>query len=325
MKTCNKLSIKIIRKIVFISIILIGMLTIGVIAAKSNLNTITIICSDDCELSVVTSETNVGKILEENYIILLDDEKVTPSVDSNIDFSRKIVISKVTDEPVIVAEEVSNVSTEEILGNYVTITEKIVTEQEEIPYETVTKDISASGTETTNKVIQEGENGLKETKYKVKYQNDVEIEKTKISEQIIKEPVEKIVQISTKVSSRSGGRNVNAALLSASVENCTPTVVNMNVSAYTAATCGKSSNSSGYGITSSGARATSWYTIAAGSGYPIGTVVYIPYFASQPNGGWFRVEDRGGAISNNRIDIYMDSYSECVNFGRRNLECYVYN
>ena len=325
MKTCSKLSIKIIRKIVFISIILIGMLTIGVIAAKSNLNTITIICSDDCELSVVTSETNVGKILEENYIILLDDEKVTPSVDSNIDFSRKIVISKVTDEPVIVAEEVSNVSTEEILGNYVTITEKIVTEQEEIPYETVTKDISASGTETTNKVIQEGENGLKETKYKVKYQNDVEIEKTKISEQIIKEPVEKIVQISTKVSSRSGGRNVNAALLSASVENCTPTVVNMNVSAYTAATCGKSSNSSGYGITSSGARATSWYTIAAGSGYPIGTVVYIPYFASQPNGGWFRVEDRGGAISNNRIDIYMDSYSECVNFGRRNLECYVYN
>lgn len=325
MKTCNKLSIRVIRKIVFVSIILIGMLTIGVIAAKSNLNTVTIICSDDCELSVVTSETNVGKILEDNYIILLDDEKVTPSADSNIDFSKKIIISKVTEEPIIIAEEVSNVSTEEILGNYVTVTEKIVTEQEEIPYETVTKDISASGTETRNKVLQEGENGLKETKYKVKYQNDVEIEKTKISEEIIKEPVEKIVQISTKVTSRSGTRSVNAGSLSASVENATPTVLSMNVSAYTASTCGKSSGSAGYGITSSGRPASSWYTIAAGSAYPIGTVVYIPYFSNQPNGGWFVVEDRGGAISNNRIDVYMDTYSECVNFGRRNLECYVYN
>ena len=44
-----------------------------------------------------------------------------------------------------------------------------------------------------------------------------------------------------------------------------------------------------------------------------------------PNGGWFVVQDRGGAISNNRIDIYFDSIGECRQFGRRNLECYVYN
>lgn len=321
MKTCNKLSIKIIRKIVFISIILIGMLTIGVIAAKSNLNTVTIVCSDDCELSVVTSETNVGKILEENYIILLDDETVTPSVDSNIDFSKTIVISKVTEEPKIVAEEVSNVSTEEILGNYVTITEKIVTEQQEIPYETVTKDISASGTETTNKVVQAGVNGLKETKYKVKYQNDVEIEKTLISEQVIKEPVDKIIQISTKVSSRSGVRSVSASAVSASVEGITPKVVTMNASAYCSCSkcCGKST-----GKTSSGATAQEWYTLAAGKGYPIGTIIYIPAFANKPNGGWFEVQDRGGAISNSRIDVYMGSHSAALSFGRKNLECYVY-
>lgn len=274
MKTSEKLSIKIVRKIVFISIILIGLLTIGVIATKSNLNSVTIVCSDDCELSVVTSEVNVGKILEENYIILLEDEMVTPSLDSNIDFSKKIIISKVTDEPKIIAEEVSNVSKEEILGNYVTITEKIVTEQEEIPYETVTKDISTSGTETTDKVIQEGENGLKETKYKVKYQNDVEIERTLISEQVIKGPVEKIVQISTKVSSRSSSRIMSGASVSASVDGVEPTVVTMNVSAYTASTCGKSSGDPNYGRTSSGNIASSWYTIAAGSAYPIGTVVY---------------------------------------------------
>ena len=209
----DKLSIKIIRKIVFIGIILIGLLTIGVIAGRTNLNTVTIICADDSELSLVTSETNVGKILEENLIILQPDEVVTPSTDSNIDFSKKIVISKVTDEPVVVAEEVINVSKEQILGNYVTVTEKIISEQEEIPFETVTKDVSTEGTETTDQVIQEGENGLKETKYKVKYQNDTEIERTLISEEIIKEPVEKIIQVSSVIVSRSGSRSSDVAVV----------------------------------------------------------------------------------------------------------------
>lgn len=70
--------------------------------------------------------------------------------------------------------------------------------------------------------------------------------------------------------------------------------------------------------------ASSWYTVAAGSGYKLGTVIYIPYFANKPNGGWFVVQDRGGAISNNRIDVYMGTYNECISFGRRNLECYIY-
>ena len=70
--------------------------------------------------------------------------------------------------------------------------------------------------------------------------------------------------------------------------------------------------------------AQSWYTVAAGKGYPIGTVIYIPYFKDKPNGGWFVVQDRGSAISNSKIDIYMDSYNDCKKFGRRNLECYIY-
>ena len=98
----------------------------------------------------------------------------------------------------------------------------------------------------------------------------------------------------------------------------------MNASAYTASTCGKAAGSSGYGRTASGAMASSWYTVAAGSGYKLGTVIYIPYFANKPNGGCFVVQDRGGAISNNKIDIYMGSYSDCISFGRRNLECYIY-
>jgi 3D (Asp-Asp-Asp) domain-containing protein len=196
----------------------------------------------------------------------------------------------------------------------------MVVEQVEIPYETVTKDVSASGTETQDRVVQEGRNGIKELKYKVKFQNDEEVERNLISETVVREPREKIIQISTKIVSR-GGVSRSAENLAASTNGATPEVRTMNASAYCscAACCGKTN-----GVTSSGAIAQPNHTIAAGPGLPIGTVIYIPALAGQPNGGWFRVEDRGGAISNNRIDIFMGSHAAALQFGRRNLECYVY-
>lgn len=321
MKTEEGLSIKIVRKIVFISIILICLFTIGVMASKSDVNYVTIVFPEGYESTVVTSKNVVSDILSENHIIVLPDENVFPEADSKIDASKTITISKIAEEKKVIAEEIQNVTTEEILGKYVTVTEKIVVEQVEIPYETVTKDVSKSGTETKNSVIQEGINGLKEIKYKVKYQDDVEIEKVIISETIIKEPVEKIIQISTKITARSNRGAVTSDVIEASVAGMTPKTVRLNTSAYCscAMCCGKTN-----GITSSGSRAKEWHTVAAGSGYPIGTVIYIPAFADKPNGGWFVVEDRGGAISNNKIDIYMGSHSSALSFGRRNLECYIY-
>lgn len=312
-------SLKIIRRILAISIILIVILVVGVFASKNDLNYITIKFSDDTQISVVTTKVNVKDILEENNIELLPDEKVLPALDSTINASKTIEISKVTEKPVVVAEEETSVTTEQILSDYVNVTEKIVVEQVEIPFETVTKDVSQSGTETTDKVLQEGENGLKEIKYKVRYEDEVEVSRTIIEETVLKEPVDKIIQISTKIVSRSNSYRVSSAIsLASTVEGVTPTVTTMNVSAYCAASCG------GNNRTARGTIAETWYTIAAGPGLPMGTVVYIPYFASQPNGGWFVVEDRGGAITNSKLDIWMGTMSECTNFGRRNLECYVY-
>ena len=313
----------IIRKIVFITIILICMLIAGAKASKSQVNYVTIVFPENYETTVMTSSVAVSEILSENHIIILPDEIVSPSLDDVIDITKTITISKVTDEKKIIAEEIESVTAEELLGKYVTITDKIIVEQVEIPYETITKDVSKEGTETKDAILQIGKNGLKEIKYKVRYQDNTEIERTVISEKIIKEPVDKIIQISTKISSRSGRREnyQNPEAIAASVSGITPTVTSLNASAYCACMtcCGKTN-----GITSSGNAAKEWYTIAAGSGYPIGTVIYIPALADKPNGGWFVVEDRGGAISNNKIDIYMGSHSQAIIFGRRNLECYIY-
>lgn len=75
---------------------------------------------------------------------------------------------------------------------------KIITEQVKIPFETVKKDVSSGSKQKQDRIIQQGKDGLKEITYKVKYQNDKEIEKIKLSEKVIKEPVDKIIEVRQK-------------------------------------------------------------------------------------------------------------------------------
>lgn len=98
-----------------------------------------------------------------------------------------------------------------------------------------------------------------------------------------------------------------------------------NVTAYTLRKeeCGKSSDHPLYGITASGKHVTEWQTIAAPKSIPFGTKVYIPYFKDMPNKGIFIVEDRGGAIKEGHLDIYMEEYSNAIKFGRRDLEVHI--
>ncbi len=316
-------------KILAISLILMFLTGIGVMASNAKITNVKIILSNDYEMVVLTAKTKVEDILKENHISLAEDEVVTPSLEEEISENKTIRISNKIDEILEKAEVEKVISAEEILSSYGTIVEKLVTEQEVIPFETITKEATGEGTKQ-NKVIQNGKNGLREVTYKIKYQNEEEIERTEISNTIIKEPVNKIVEVRTvQVTSRSSDERVatsNPALtasttLAKKVQGITPTVRTLNTSAYCscAKCCGKTN-----GITASGAKASAWYTVAAGKGYKIGTVIYIPALANKPNGGWFVVQDRGGAISNSKLDIYMGSHSSALQYGRRTLEAYIY-
>ena len=201
----RKLSFNIVRKIVFIAIVLIIILGIGVFASKSEVETVKIVYPDSHETSVITSKTKVKDILSENYIIIAEDESVYPNEESDIDYTKTITIHKSDTQVAVEAEQNTDISTQEIVNQYNTIVEKIIVEQVEIPFETITKSV-ASGSDTTDSVIQQGQNGIKEIKYKVKLQNDVEISREMISETVIKEPVNKIIKVSDKITSRYGSR-----------------------------------------------------------------------------------------------------------------------
>ncbi len=72
------------------------------------------------------------------------------------------------------------------------------------------------------------------------------------------------------------------------------------------------------GITASGVAARANHTIAADTRVlPFGSQVVV-------NGTVYTVEDRGGAIQGNRIDIFFASHQEALNYGKRYVKVYRY-
>lgn len=92
--------------------------------------------------------------------------------------------------------------------------------------------------------------------------------------------------------------------------------IEFNVSAYCPCVkcCGKTD-----GITKSGIKAESNKTIAMDKSFPMGTQVMIEGF----EGIIFEKQDIGGAIKGNRIDIFMNTHQEALEFGRRTLKVWI--
>ena len=75
--------------------------------------------------------------------------------------------------------------------------------------------------------------------------------------------------------------------------------------------CGKSD-----GITASGAKAVEGVTVAADTRFPFGTKIII-------DGHEYTVQDRGGAVKGDKIDIYFNSHTEALKFGVQYKEVFI--
>ena len=312
MKREEKASISI-MKIICVTIILILISGIGVMAVNNTeLKDVKITLQNGYEMTVLTSKTKISEILEENNIVLEENQKTIPDLESEITEGQNIQITDKSYNEVQIAkisEEGVSTTIDQLLENYAPITEKIVVEQVTIPYETITKNSETTG-ETTNKVLQQGKDGLKEITYKVKYQNDIEIEKTVISEVVLQEPVDKIVQVQKKVTTSRSSTLPRTSGTTAVVNGQT-----YKITAYCSCSkcCGKST-----GRTASGTKATAGRTVAAPSKFAFGTKLNI-------GGHIYTVEDRGGAINGNKIDIYVSSHSQALQWGVKYLPVSVVN
>lgn len=269
------------------SIILSGLLSMGIVTVNyAVFNKEVVLVIDGQEIEVNSFQPNVQGVLEENEIDYDSNDIISEDLNASLENGMKIEIKQVE--------------------------KKTVTETEEIDFETVVKEDS-SLLKGKTKVSQEGQKGTKELVYEVIYQDGKLLSKTLVEENIIENAKDKIIKKGTKVNEVTKVNKTSKSSTKNTVKNNAKSESSLGKKMTVSATA-----YSGDGITATGT-VPKWGTIAVDpSVIPYGTKVYIPQFDK-----YFIAEDCGGAIKGNKIDIFMNSESQCNSWGIRTIDIYI--
>lgn len=235
------------------------------------------------------SENNtVAELLELNGITLGADDEVSPKATKVVKTDTDIKVSRVTYET--------------------------VTKTEKVKFKTVKKNDATLPVGKT-KVKRNGVNGRANVTYKVKYVNGEKDSKKAVKKVVTKKPVSKIVLVGTK--GAPTGSQVKAAdgyfIDNTGKKVKYKTSYTGSATAYTSADCGGSTT------TASGMKVAVGRVAVNPRLIPYGTKLYITGY------GYAVAADTGGFVynSNTIVDLYMNTRSECISWGRRTVTMYV--
>jgi len=170
--------------------------------------------------------------------------------------------------------------------------------------------------------VREGQEGIVlKTKEKV-YEDGVLVSEEIVGESVQAESINKVVAVGTKnpvIVLSSSSPNVDQVTKSGVKFDYKQVVNNITLTAYTAASAGKSSSHPQFGLTSTGTKVTEGRTIAVDPKVvPLGWWVYIDGL------GFRRAEDIGSGVKGNKIDVYYDNPDYASRFGmKRGITVYI--
>jgi 3D (Asp-Asp-Asp) domain-containing protein len=298
---------------------------------------------------VKTNTETVGELLKEREISLEEGDKINPGIDEKLEEGFEVSIEKAVPVVVTVDGNSKEVKTAESTvkdvleskGIYydkmdrvapgvdsavtphmeieiVRVTESYRKIEEEIAYETETKEnpeLEKGKTQT----VQAGAVGIKELEVKEVYENGELVTTETISEAVTKEPVNEVVEKGTKEPVVATRGTASRATSTVSGGNVSGSGTVFNASAYD----DSPEQNGGYaGITALGTRLRPGVVAVDPRVIPLGTKLYIEYMDGTP-WGYAVAEDTGGAIKGNKIDIFMKSGVR--EFGRRSMRVYIVN
>lgn len=193
------------------------------------------------------------------------------------------------------------------------------TETKSIPFDKTTKksDHFAIG---TTKITTKGVNGEKEVCYKEKYVNGKLVDSVVLSEKVTKKPVTQVTSIGTKKIEKIKAKGEPVSKLGTTELDSNGVPVN-----YTRVITGSSTAYYGGGNTASGRPAKVGHVAVDPNVIPYGTKLYIVATDGTVY-GYAIAADTGGFVHNGTntvVDVYLDTYDECVQWGRRNVNIYV--
>lgn len=221
----------------------------------------------------------------------------------------------------MVAVDVSDDGVEVTVASELTYYEEI---SEDVAYETVR--VANPGMEKgTEKVVQEGKNGVRTSVYEVIWSNGQELSRQFV-EELDSTVVDKIVEYGTAPEATV---NINSSIASVKKNtdgSGTLTLADGSTLSFSGV---KSMTATAYTAGHGGAD----YTTATGtlvrvgtvavdkSVIPLGTRMYIVSNDGSVVYGLAVAEDTG--VRGNVVDLYYNTYEECINFGRRGCTVYI--
>ncbi len=162
-----------------------------------------------------------------------------------------------------------------------------------------------------SKVLFEGSDGIASVTYRIVKRDGIEISREELSRVETQAPVDQIVE---------RGILGSAAIAASTDKLKVKSTMNFTSTAYTATPNGRG----GFVERTASGRPASYGVVAVDPRViPLGTKLYI----ESADGSWaygFAVAgDTGGAIKGKIIDLFFDTYNECIQYGRRPIKVYI--
>ena len=194
------------RKIAVMVTCIVVFVTVGLVVVNFQTKSVTIDYYGE-KIQVNTMSNTVEGMLMQNGIYIDEKAIVYPNVETRLTHNMEI---KIYSESKLATLDIEAYKVEAKTG----IVEKLIEEIQYIDYDTVKKN-NASVARGKTSTLQKGSKGEKQVVYTVKYDGKNEIAKNVISETTTKEPVNKVVEVGTKVVtvSRSNSYRVSASAL----------------------------------------------------------------------------------------------------------------
>ncbi|QWC24779.1 DUF348 domain-containing protein [Bacillus haikouensis] len=294
----------------------------------------------DQKKKIWTNADTVKELLSENKIEIGEHDKVEPALSKKISGDMKITIEEAFPLQLVdggkkkkawststtvadflkqqgitlnktdrVEPGLDNVIKPDDVVNVVRV-EKVTDVVEEPTDFTVVSRKDSALSKGKEKIVQEGKKGLVEKKYEIVKENGKEVSRKLVSENVVKESQDKIVNVGTKVLvaqvSRGSSPSASASAESGGRE------FYVSSTAYTA-NCNGCSGHTATGINlkvNPGAK-----VIAVDpSVIPLGSKVYVEGY------GYAVAADTGGAIKGNKIDVFFSSQSDAYRWGRKTIK-----
>jgi len=223
------------------------------------------IAVDGQTYAVFSGPGTTAEVLAQAGIPLDDLDKVTPERDVQINAGDTIQVVRVREESIVFDEQV--------------------------PYQTIYQPSDELDLDTKT-VISSGVPGIKRQSTRIRYEDGVEVSRVSEGEWMEQEPVNEVIGYGTRITTNvidtpEGPREYWR-------------VVHMRVTAYTAASSGKSPDHPSYGITASGRPAGTGIVAVDPNVIPFRSEVYVPGYGIGFAG------DTGGGVKGRWIDLGYD-------------------